>query len=427
MIRGAAVARAPGDRSCRFGQDLGSVGAGSSGSRMNAGGQMGRYGHDSGSTGTGRAGIRTVHYTQDMRSAGARPAGNRIGHCGQDIRTAGARPAGSRAGRCDQDLGSADAGPARSQSLYETLGVAPDATAHEIRSAYRQLALRYHPDKNPGDDGQMFVAVVQAFEVLSDGARRARYDQSGVEDLDQLDLVSAEELMEAFFAQSKKTPDSISILSITPQEAQRGATRMARIKRMVVDERGCQRQEEQEVPVTVPAGCQNKCRITLQGLSSEEPGKVPGDYIFVIKVSAAFEQPGKGSVPRDPVLQPGDPFNHGNSLSKNMAVHQRIEQRGLADSEGAQASVYRMGPLNRGNVLPRNMARRQSSAEQHGPVGGFAGAEAPVQNTRPLNHAGRYAIDASTPYAVLDGPTNHGSTYTPLQSVCDEAAWNSAF
>jgi len=176
------------------------------------------------------------------------------------------------------------------------LGVAPDATDHEIRSAYRQLALRYHPDKNPGDDGQMFVAVAQAFEVLSDSASRSRYDRSGGDSLNHLDLVSAQELMEAFFAQCKKTPDSLTILSITPQEARRGATKMVWIKRMVVDEHGCQRQEEQEVPVTVPVGCQNKHRITLLRLSNEEPGKVPGDYTFVIKVNA--EQPAsvKGSV-----------------------------------------------------------------------------------------------------------------------------------
>jgi len=80
------------------------------------------------------------------------------------------------------------------------------------------------------------------------------------------------------------------------QEARRGATKMVWIKRMVVDEHGCQRQEEQEVPVTVPVGCQNKHRITLLRLSNEEPGKVPGDYTFVIKVNA--EQPAsvKGSV-----------------------------------------------------------------------------------------------------------------------------------
>jgi len=365
----------------------------------------------------------TNRYGQDLGSAGAGPAGSRTGRCGQHFGSAGAGAAGSRTGLGGQDLGSADVGPRGSRSLYETLGVAPDATVHEIRSAYRQLALRYHPDKNPGDDGQMFVAVAQAFEVLSDSARRARYDRSGDDCLNQLDLVSAEELMEAFFAQCKKTPDSVTILSITPQEAQRGARKMVWIKRIVVDEHGCQRQEELEVPVTVPAGCQNKHRITLQRLSNEEPGKVPGDYTFVIKVNAAFQQPASGKDSADP------------HVSHTTSGEQRAPHRGAEQWAPEQPR----DPLNRGNSLSRNMAQHQSAAEQHGSTA-YEGTVASVQITGPLDHAGRFALDSGTPYAaagqsspfgqgvaVLDGPTNYGSTHAPIRSACDEAAWNSAF
>jgi len=281
----------------------------------------------------------------------------------------GALPANNQGGCSDtgrhgHDTGSAGAGPMGSQSLYETLGVAPDATDQEIRSAYRQLALRCHPDKNPGDDGNMFVAVAQAFEVLSDTTKRARYDRSGEHDcLNQLDLASAEEIMEEFFSQCKKTPDSLTILCITPQEAEIGARKMVSIKRMVVDEHGCQRQEKLEVPITVPAGCPNKHRITLLRMSNEEPGKVPGDYTFVVKVNAASEQPASGKDSAEPEQQfptslggalgavnnkftkeperPEDPVNHvGNSLSGNMAHHQRIaEQHGPAANESTVVCI----------------------------------------------------------------------------------------
>jgi len=245
--------------------------------------------------------------------------------------------------------------------------------------------------------------------------------------------------MEAFFAQCKKTPDSWTILSITPREAQRGATKMVWIKRMVVDESGCQRQKELEVPVTVPAGCQNKQRITLQRLSNEEPGKVPGDYTFVIKVNATCEQPvsGKGSVSMNMAVhqrtpeQPSDLFNPGNSLSRNMALH--------THDEGTQASAACAGPLSRGNAPSRNRAQHQSTAELHGPPA-CVGTNAFVQVVGSMNDAGRCALDSGTPYAaagqsspyghgvaVLDGATNHGSTHAPIQSACDEAAWNSAF
>jgi len=70
---------------------------------------------------------------------------------------------------------------AHGANLYALLGVTLDATASEIRAAYRKLALVTHPDK-PGGDTATFQRVVAAFEVLSDAASRQRYDsqlQSG--------------------------------------------------------------------------------------------------------------------------------------------------------------------------------------------------------------------------------------------------------
>jgi curved DNA-binding protein CbpA len=61
---------------------------------------------------------------------------------------------------------------------YRVLGVAPDASTHEIRRAYRRLARRHHPDHNPTSNGaERFVALAHAYEILNDPAQRARYDQ----------------------------------------------------------------------------------------------------------------------------------------------------------------------------------------------------------------------------------------------------------
>jgi curved DNA-binding protein len=70
-------------------------------------------------------------------------------------------------------------------SLYETLGVTKDAKADAIRTAYRKLARKHHPDVNPGDKKaeEQFKKVSAAYEVLSDDKKRAAYDEFGDESL----------------------------------------------------------------------------------------------------------------------------------------------------------------------------------------------------------------------------------------------------
>ena len=67
------------------------------------------------------------------------------------------------------------------RDYYEVLGVARNASDDEIKKAYRKLAVKYHPDKNPGDKEAetKFKEINEAHDVLSDKQKRARYDQFG--------------------------------------------------------------------------------------------------------------------------------------------------------------------------------------------------------------------------------------------------------
>ncbi len=71
------------------------------------------------------------------------------------------------------------------RDYYEVLGVGKNASADDIKRSYRRMAMKYHPDKNPGDKKAEanFKECAEAYEVLSDAEKRRRYDQFGHEGL----------------------------------------------------------------------------------------------------------------------------------------------------------------------------------------------------------------------------------------------------
>lgn len=72
------------------------------------------------------------------------------------------------------------------RDYYEVLGVGKDASAEDIKKAYRKGAMKYHPDRNPGDKEaeEKFKEIGEAYEVLSDPDKKAKYDQFGFAGVD---------------------------------------------------------------------------------------------------------------------------------------------------------------------------------------------------------------------------------------------------
>ncbi|XP_020579403.1 chaperone protein dnaJ 6-like [Phalaenopsis equestris] len=103
-----------------------------------------------------------------------------------------------------------EASAPKEKSLYEILGVERTASQQEIKKAYYKLALRLHPDKNPGDDEakEKFQLLQKVISVLGDEDKRTLYDQIGLVDDDMLVGNAADNLQEYFRSIYKRVTEA---------------------------------------------------------------------------------------------------------------------------------------------------------------------------------------------------------------------------
>ena len=194
------------------------------------------------------------------------------------------------------------------KDYYEVLGVDRKADEKEIKSAYRQLALKYHPDKNP-DSEEHFKEINEAYEVLGDSEKRAKYDRLGssyrtweragqapsgfdwsqwsgggpggvrVEVGDIGDLFGGGGFSDFFNtvfgmgAQARRPArgrDMEQLVAISLMEAYGGTTRTFRL-------------DGRKLEVTIPPGSKTGTRVRVSGKGERSTGQ-PGDLYLKVRV-----------------------------------------------------------------------------------------------------------------------------------------------
>ncbi|XP_026215714.1 dnaJ homolog subfamily A member 1 [Anabas testudineus] len=136
--------------------------------------------------------------------------------------------------------------------FYDILGVKPNATPDELKRAYRKLALKYHPDKNP-TEGEKFKQISQAYEVLSDAKKRELYDRGGEKAIKEGgtggggggggSFMSPMDIFDMFFGggsrmhRERKGKNIVHQITVTLEDLYNGATRKLAVQKNAVCER----------------------------------------------------------------------------------------------------------------------------------------------------------------------------------------------
>lgn len=183
---------------------------------------------------------------------------------------------------------------------YSTLGVERNADAAAIKKAYRKLAQKYHPDRNPGDKQaeEQFKKITEAYAVLSDPEKRRQYDQFGEsgfhqrfsqEDIfrnmdfgDIFGSFGGEDLFSQLFGggrrgarQVSKGQDYSMQISIPFRLAVQGGERRIDYRRDG---------QVEQIKVRIPAGIESGAKLRVAGKGGGHPGGRPGDLFLQIEV-----------------------------------------------------------------------------------------------------------------------------------------------
>ena len=182
------------------------------------------------------------------------------------------------------------------KDYYKILGVDKSADEAAIKSAYRSLALKYHPDKNPDNKEaeEKFKEINEAYEILKNPQKRKNYDQFGDPDgtagfsgtrtygfrtgSAEMDDIISDFMRNAGFQTRYKNPDMSLQVTITLEEAFSGKS----VTAGYMDASGVQK----NINVKVPVGTQDGLRLRLSGQGLQNNTDYPpGDLFVIVKVT----------------------------------------------------------------------------------------------------------------------------------------------
>lgn len=196
------------------------------------------------------------------------------------------------------------------RDYYEVMGVARNATADDIKRAYRRLARKYHPDvsKEPGAEAR-FKEVGEAYEVLKDPEKRAAYDQLGSQWKEgqefrpppdwethfetETDAGAFSEFFESLFGGAARARggrrsafrargrDRQAQIAITVEEAFSGTTRSLSLDQVELDDGGQPVRRTRQLKVKIPAGVTEGRQIRLAGQGDPGPGGGASGDLFL--------------------------------------------------------------------------------------------------------------------------------------------------
>ncbi|XP_072284700.1 dnaJ homolog subfamily A member 1-like [Pyxicephalus adspersus] len=241
----------------------------------------------------------------------------------------------------------------RETAYYDILGVPPRATNDEIKRAFRRLALRYHPDKNP-NAGEKFKQISKAYDVLSDSTKRELYDQGGESAINGESSYqrgrcsSAMDIFNLFFGSrsrsrsrgERKGKTVTYCLPVSLEELYNGATRKLSIQKNVIclKCKGCGARQGSEVQC-------RRCRGT--GVEARVLSQIPG-MVHSIQTTCS-ECNGQGEC-----IKSRDRCRHCDGRKvvrekKILAVHidkgMKNRQKVIFHSEGDQAPGMQPGDI----------------------------------------------------------------------------------
>ncbi|KAM5566596.1 hypothetical protein ABKV19_014979 [Rosa sericea] len=190
---------------------------------------------------------------------------------------------------------------------YAVLKLTRNANQEDVKKAYKRLAMKWHPDKNPVDHEEAeakFKQVCEAYDVLSDPQKRQIYDVYGEEGLNEVEFDVAappprrsepDDIFKEFFEEQnswqrasqksgggKKVAAVESKLACSLEDLYKGARRKMRISRTVPDNFGKSKTIEETLKIDIKPGWKKGTKITFPEKGNQESGSSAADLIFVV-------------------------------------------------------------------------------------------------------------------------------------------------